>query len=660
MEITDKDIERVGLLLFNKKDAFKDEKGERQEFIKCIDRSVDVHACPGSGKTTSLIAKMYLLSEKMPFPDGSGICVLTHTNVAIDTIKKKLGSLGDKLFRHPNFFGTFQTYVDRFLAIPCYAAVSGSRPRMIDTEWQRKRMESTFWLHGVHKNTLNQLKYFDKANVQYPIFGYYSFIDVGNEKYLIRAQTKKRISLSKPKSRTDWTDIEKKAITDAAISLKEKVLYDDRVLSFEDAYDFAFSAIEANPFLKDIPNKRFRFVFIDEMQDTYLHQTKVIDKLFGDDVILQRIGDLNQSILSDNNSETTWAKEGDFLEISGSRRFSQPIANILKKVAFEPQSNLTGRECQDAIPPIIIPYEKGKENLVLNDFVRLIDEYNLDVKAHKTGNLNKAIGWIGKDKESLTIGNYFLGYSKKQVNSRTFPNLKTLLACSYNITPHEFKSRLVTAFLDVFHIEGIKQSGVNKHFTKSSFFSVLESQDLSLKTKFETRIAWLFMMINKSPSMLDKIHAKAAKYFINFFGEVLNAELKYGGKRFLEEDEVRNVEIIPGSAPNVFYSEIPELKHIPVHVSTVHSVKGETHSATLYLETYYHGKTCGEQLIEQLMGVPFENNGKQKRKAQCIKVAHVGLSRPTDLLCFAMNKQLLEQHKSELKANGWKIHGGEN
>jgi DNA helicase II / ATP-dependent DNA helicase PcrA len=655
MEITDRDIERVGLLLFNYKNAFKDEKGERYEFIKCIDRSVDVHACPGSGKTTSLIAKMYLLSEKMPFPDGRGICVLTHTNVAIDTIKKKLGGLGDKLFRHPNFFGTFQTFVDRFLAIPCYAYIAGYRPRMIDTELQGRKMETTFWLKGIERQTLNQLKFYDKANLQYPFFGHYTFIEENDEKYLIRSKSRKRLNLVKPKAKKDWSEKEKMAIIAAAIGLKEKVLFDDRVLSFEDAYDFGFIEIDANPLIQHVFSKRFRFVFIDEMQDSYFHQSEIIDKLFTKDVIIQRIGDLNQSILGDNESETNWKKEGDVLEISGSRRFSQPIANILRTVAFEPQSNLTGKNSSDAAPPYIIPYDEGKENLVLDDFAKLISQYNLDVKAIETGNPNKAVGWIGKEKEGLTIGSYFEGYSKKLNNPRNFPNLITLLACSINTTPKEFRNRLLTAILDILHIEGIKQPGVNRHFTKSSFFDFLDKQFPNLKTKFETRMAWFHMMVNKSPAKLEQIHQKACKFLTGFIGEVFIAELKYSGKRFIEDNEVENVELIPGTTPNVFYSEIPELKHIPIHVGTVHSVKGETHTATLYLETFYYGKTCGEQLIEQIKGVPFVNNGKQKRKAQCIKVAHVGLSRPTDLLCFAMNKKLVDEHQVSLEANGWKI-----
>lgn len=80
-----------------------------------VDSSCYVQACPGSGKTTTLLAKLIILANKMPLPEGKGICVLTHTNVAIDEIKAKLGTKADVLFRYPNFFGTIQTFLHKYV-----------------------------------------------------------------------------------------------------------------------------------------------------------------------------------------------------------------------------------------------------------------------------------------------------------------------------------------------------------------------------------------------------------------------------------------------------------------------------------------------------------------------------------------------------------------
>ena len=92
---------------------------ERLDFIKSLD-SCDLLAVPGSGKTTALQAKLYCLSKLRPFSSTSGILVLSHTNAAVDEIKKKLSQSCPELFEYPNFVGTIQDFVDTFLAIPYY------------------------------------------------------------------------------------------------------------------------------------------------------------------------------------------------------------------------------------------------------------------------------------------------------------------------------------------------------------------------------------------------------------------------------------------------------------------------------------------------------------------------------------------------------------
>ncbi|WP_369127725.1 UvrD-helicase domain-containing protein [Brevibacillus laterosporus] len=61
-------------------------------------QSKDIQACPGSGKTTTLLAKLTILSRKLPLKSNKGICVLTHTNVAVDEIRKRLGGRADVFF----------------------------------------------------------------------------------------------------------------------------------------------------------------------------------------------------------------------------------------------------------------------------------------------------------------------------------------------------------------------------------------------------------------------------------------------------------------------------------------------------------------------------------------------------------------------------------
>lgn len=114
IEITDEDIDWVESILKNGI-HFDD---TRRSIIKNMD-STDVQAFPGSGKTTVLVAKLAILAQKWPH-ENSGICVLSHTNVAREEIEEKLGNTdtGKRLLAYPHFVGTFQSFFDTSVALP--------------------------------------------------------------------------------------------------------------------------------------------------------------------------------------------------------------------------------------------------------------------------------------------------------------------------------------------------------------------------------------------------------------------------------------------------------------------------------------------------------------------------------------------------------------
>ena len=76
---TDEEIKYAQDILLGKENHFS---AEKIAVIKSND-SKDVVACPGSGKTTTLLAKLAILATRMPLEEGKGVCVLTHTNVAL-------------------------------------------------------------------------------------------------------------------------------------------------------------------------------------------------------------------------------------------------------------------------------------------------------------------------------------------------------------------------------------------------------------------------------------------------------------------------------------------------------------------------------------------------------------------------------------------------
>lgn len=93
IQITDEDVAWIESILGFQFDD------DRIKILKNLE-SRDVQAFPGSGKTTILVAKLAILAKKWPYVN-SGICVLSHTNVAREEIEDRLGNtdIGKNFFR---------------------------------------------------------------------------------------------------------------------------------------------------------------------------------------------------------------------------------------------------------------------------------------------------------------------------------------------------------------------------------------------------------------------------------------------------------------------------------------------------------------------------------------------------------------------------------
>ncbi|MFW5890912.1 MAG: UvrD-helicase domain-containing protein [bacterium] len=156
IQITDEDINYTEKILLPKNSHFDH---ERKAFIRNLD-TIDLQAVPGSGKTTALLAKLLILEKHLPFNDGSGILVISHTNAAVDEIKKRIGIYCTKLFEYPNFVGTIQSFVDNFLAIPFYKNEYKKSLLRIDNEIYKERVYIPYDAYGLTSINIRSMKYY--------------------------------------------------------------------------------------------------------------------------------------------------------------------------------------------------------------------------------------------------------------------------------------------------------------------------------------------------------------------------------------------------------------------------------------------------------------------------------------------------------------------
>ncbi len=303
INITDDDIRYAENILLPEGKEFD---VERKTFIRNLN-TIDLQAVPGSGKTTSLLAKLVILERKPPFADGSGILVLSHTNAAIDEIKEKIQKHCPKLFSYPNFIGTIQSFVDEFLAIPFYISTFKKKTIRIDNEIYNETIKSCLdklWLHRLNssQDTINKIAYIKNSNETL----FYDFrFQFSNEIKLIKKINDDSLEIKKPRGNTrpqtyrDYTQQEKQDLYNWFLEFKKTILKWG-VLHFDDAFFLADVYLSKIPSIKTILQKRFSFVFVDEMQDMDTDQYNLLEKVFYDEgnsvSKIQRIGDKNQAI----------------------------------------------------------------------------------------------------------------------------------------------------------------------------------------------------------------------------------------------------------------------------------------------------------------------------------------------------------------------------
>lgn len=603
---------------------------EQKAIIRCLETK-DILACPGSGKTMTLLAKLLILSQQMPFENNRGICVLTHTNVAINEIKSHAYFASQKLFNYPNHFGTIQSFVDKYLAIPGYILRFNKRPRYIDDDVFNSIIERSY-------NTLHKARiWLDKKNGGG--LEYLRHLRFNKDNFCISPEIDKEafVGINTP----TYREINK---------LKLQIL-EWGYLCYDDAYPLAFEYIRKHPGIQKLISKRFAYVFIDEMQDSSEIQSEVLNKIFNEYVVIQKIGDINQSIFyHDADSKCGWKVNDDrTMNITGSKRFPNSIAQKVENLCIR-QQTIVGNGSQDEITPVIIIYNDDNIQQVLDKFGEIIITNNLH-KIEKS--VFKAVGWRGKPHDTKrTIPSYWNDYFKEiKVKKTEFSNLKSYLTSqsdSFILSNgvNFYKERLDASFLKCLRIVGITDN--ERAFTEKKLYKYISEKKSDFYLEFRVKLANWCLKIHRQEEILEEIKNYITNEFKAFFNYQMNDELI----AFINssDSEVDNQET---NQSNNIYNYSSGTTAIEIEVSTIHGVKGETHTATCYLETFFRGYDI-KRIINYIKCEYSEP--KQKTVIQNLKMAFVGMSRPSHLLCIAVHKDSISGQEEVLQRSGWNVN----
>lgn len=679
-----------------------------------VDSSCYVQACPGSGKTTTLLAKLIILANKMPLPEGKGICVLTHTNVAIDEIKAKLGTKADVLFRYPNFFGTIQTFLHKYVTAAALHYFYGSQIIYVDDEMSNAVFLKKYYKLPIRESKLRGQIFVRTASKEHIInaaeieaLGGVDMLTAANvikkkkrvDKYIFQLKDynwsqiprKYRSSIqTKGKSiqnslilsfRVDWNS--NKIITDSGsirvdspsgteyMKIKEE-MFREGILSFQDAYDLAFRYIREKKLdFSRFSDKRFKYLFIDEVQDCDGLQVDLIQKIFDENkVVIQRFGDYCQAIYERDEcsgSENDKLKENQVLYIHDSNRFGEKIAKPLRSLCIEDNHLLHGNEEVPSVKPIIITYENPLS--VLPKYVELLgttlipemdnrsimDIANQEKREDPLHRINvKACGWVGKKGASAQkrfIESYFPHFEKKNAGPKVEGvSFNEFILKNLHGTIKEHATSIIQGILKYLDLCEIRNG--NRRYTKTSFLEFLTATDIEQKENFLKEVMNWALLIAKSNSDddINKIRSTIHRYITETILPLYRKEETPDALSFFNAINETLSEDQTTEHRNVYHGDNGK---IDIEVSTVHAVKGETHAATLYLETFYNKHHESDRLAEQFKGVAYTGTNEDTLKN--LRVAYVGMSRPRYMLCVAIQQDRFDKIDCDELRKIWKV-----
>lgn len=252
--------------------SFNDLNDRQKEAVKAARGSSIILAGAGSGKTRVLVVKVIELIKKHSAPPSS-ILMITFTNKAAAEMKSRIGAY--KL----GFVGTFHSFCARLLRIEAELA-------------------------GLKKNFV----IFDEDDQLTVIKSILKEAEIGKKytpSYLLnRISAAKNILVTPARYPELFSDY---AARDTAIvyARYEKELKENNAVDFDDLIMKAASLFTKNKFILEKYQSKFKYILVDEFQDTNLAQyqlTRLLGKKFGNVTV---VGDFSQSIYSWRGAEIT-------------------------------------------------------------------------------------------------------------------------------------------------------------------------------------------------------------------------------------------------------------------------------------------------------------------------------------------------------------------
>lgn len=661
-EIIDEDIAWVCGVLKLQKNAFSgpDGKDARLEALKST-ATLDVEACPGSGKTTLLVAKLAILARKWA-EARRGVCVLSHTNVARLEIEKRLGNTtaGQHLLTYPHFVGTIHGFVNEFLAVPWLRSL-GYPIRMIDNHLceQHRRQLLTLGQFKALASYVN-LKEGSDLSTRRNVVSKWRIVSPLFE--VLKENGKPEFQHATGPAAKQLCALAKKCVSDG-------------YHRFDEMFMWGQDLLENILGIRDAIRRRFPMLFIDEVQDNNEAQSVLLWKVFmeGDNpIIRQRYGDVNQAIYSyagDAGATTDVFPElGIRKDVPNSHRFGQEIADLAKPLGVVPQ-NLIGCGPQNSAST---SDTSGKHVVFLfgdqtiQNVIGCYAEYLCGVFSEEelqNGDFAVVAGVHRPgedDKLPRFLGQYWPKYDPELTASEPKPEtlyqyiVAGLAWSERSGESHHVVERFAEGIIRLIHLSNPTADIGNRKRKHRQIMELLADKPeirasyLRLVTCLiaDRKIATVDEWNNIWSDAITVIAQGACGLQIDAArcGAFLGCPISVESDGETDADERDNVFRYPTANPKVL-----------LRVGSIHSVKGETHTATLVLETFFRDHHLAT-LLPWLLGEKAGGQNQGVQNLSRLKQHYVAMTRPTHLLCLAMREDsFTSENIIQLKKQQWRV-----
>ena len=359
------------------------------------------------------------------------------------------------------------------------------------------------------------------------------------------------------------------------IGLKER-FWKSGFATYEDIEYLTYKLLQKHPYIATCLAQRFPLIMVDECQDLAFSQLQLLHELHNHGTKLHFIGDLDQSIYKFRNINPSETKS--FIEqlgmkelrLSENYRSCQPIVDASLAVLKKPQNSVIGKlEKKLEAPLIALLYQQDQEQQVLIEFEALINANQLSVENSRVIVRNNTL------REKL--------FGRKFSSSQTINTIeeyaRSLYLCYTDNSVNGFQSsiKILARAVQRTYFSGSVHSG----FDQLSKPDELDSQEwrttisgvrkqlLTKEILLDFRCTWSQWKANLKP-VLDNLAAEATGISI-LHGQAADlGKIRSGSAKAIVLETFE-------STPNI---------SIPCDIETIHSCKGMSLDAVLFMSSY--------------------------------------------------------------------------